>query len=607
MIYAFEDVLVNTRLFNISKAGNDVSTEPKVFDLIVYLIEHRDKPISRDELFEQIWLGREVSDTSLSNHIKTARKILGDSGDEQRVIKTLRGRGYQFVANVKEVPELSDLKVPTTIIQKRLYQVVIALLVIALVIMVFSRTNPETNDVYQIKRVAVLPFSNLKPDKDTNYLGFALADQIIGELAYLREVSVRGSASIRQFQLKDFDPVVAGKSLQVDYVLVGTYLTENERIRLNVELIEVATNRMLWRKSISETETRSFQLQTKITKQLTQQLSLQFSASDLAHKNTSFPLSPLSYEFYLRAIEFADTNQGAQMAIAMLNRAIELDPNFAPLYAELGKRTHFLATFNLNKNAEFKASITYYQKALELNPELYDAISGLARIYAETGNAIEAVYLTRKLISINPNNADAHFTLGYIYRYGGMLQESIAEFENAVALDKQARWSHNLGLTYSMIGDYQKALSALQVGQETPYSLGWQATIYLHQGEHERSLALLNKIILMEPDSFWELDSLGFKGVIEQDVELGLAAVQKLEAANVEDGEALFYWASLYAMLGEKDGCIRLLERAIQKGYFNYPLLKSETFFDSIRNDAEFKILLSRVKEEHLHFKRTLF
>jgi DNA-binding winged helix-turn-helix (wHTH) protein/TolB-like protein len=607
MKYEFEDVLVNTRLFNISKAGLDISTEPKVFDLVVYLIEHRHQPISRDELFENIWQGREVSDTSLSNHIKTARKILGDNGDEQRVIKTLRGRGYQFVAQVKEIPEQPDEIIPTTLIHKRLYQSVIGLLVIALVTLLYLRTSTDLSDVYQMKRIAVLPFSNLKPNKDTDYLGFAVADQIIGELAYLREVSVRGSASIRQFQLKNVDPVVAGKSLQVDYVLVGTYLTEKERIRLNVELIEVTSNKMLWRKSIEEAETRSFQLQTKITKQLTQQLNLQFSSSDLAHKNTSFPSSPLSYEFYLRAIVFPDTNQGAKMAIAMLNRAVELDANFAPLYAELGKRTHFLATFNLNKNVESKDAIEFYQKALALNPQLNDAISGLARIYAETGNAIEAVYLTQKLISINPNNANAHFTLGYIYRYGGMLQESIAAFEKAVALDRQTRWSHNLGLTYSMVGEYKKAFSALQVGQQTPYSLGWQATIYLHQGELERSLELLNKIILMEPDSFWELDSLGFKGVIEQDFELGLAAVRKLEAANVEDGEALFYWASLYAMLGDKDGCIRLLERATQMGYFNYPLLETEEFFDNMRNDSRFKKLLSQVKKEHLNFKRTLF
>lgn len=100
MSFHFNDVEIDTKQYRITRAGHTVSVEPKVFDIIVYLIENRNRLVSRDELFEKIWDARAVSDTTLSNHIKSARKALGDDGEQQHTIKTVRGRGYQFIAEV---------------------------------------------------------------------------------------------------------------------------------------------------------------------------------------------------------------------------------------------------------------------------------------------------------------------------------------------------------------------------------------------------------------------------------------------------------------------------------------------------------------------------
>src|SRR5689334_280024 len=105
MKYQVAEYLIDTARYRISHGETVLPAEPKVFDLLVYLIQHRERVLSREELFQKVWDGREVSDATLSNHVKSARKILGDNGELQRTILTIRGRGYQFIAPVTVLPE----------------------------------------------------------------------------------------------------------------------------------------------------------------------------------------------------------------------------------------------------------------------------------------------------------------------------------------------------------------------------------------------------------------------------------------------------------------------------------------------------------------------
>src|SRR6187397_126952 len=108
MKYQIAEYTVDTARYRITSRDAVIPAEPKVFDLLVYLIRHRDRVLSREELFREVWDGREVSDATLSNHVKSARKVLGDSGELQSTIQTIRGRGYQFIAPVTEIPNGGD-------------------------------------------------------------------------------------------------------------------------------------------------------------------------------------------------------------------------------------------------------------------------------------------------------------------------------------------------------------------------------------------------------------------------------------------------------------------------------------------------------------------
>lgn len=153
------------------------------------------------------------------------------------------------------------------------------------------------------------------------------------------------------------------------------------------------------------------------------------------------------------------------------------------------------------------------------------------------------------------------------------------------------------------LGRYDEALASLNVGEKTPYSLGWIAGIYILQNKNEAALEVLNQVITMEPGSFWELDSVASKSIINNEKEVGVAALKALEEIDLSDSEPNFYWAGIYAMLGEKEHAIRLLTKAVKFGYYNYPYFQNNKMLDPIRNTPEFQKIMSSVKAKHEVFK----
>ncbi|MCO4798700.1 MAG: winged helix-turn-helix domain-containing protein [Colwelliaceae bacterium] len=602
MIYQFNNIKINTSSFEIKKNEQLLTTEPKVFDLVLYLIQNRERLISRDELFAKIWQGREVSDTSLSNHIKSARKLLGDSSDAQQIIKTIRGRGYQFVATVIEIRQELNQPKPKKI-QNISYQMVIGFILICLMISLYFNFYKDNKKPQSINKIAVLPLKNIKPNDGNNYLGFAITDQIIGNLVNLNNTIIRSSASIEQYQDQLLDPSTIGKKLNVDYLIMGSYLKENAQIKLNIELVNIKNGHLVWRESLTEEFNNIFQIQELASQKIAKHFKVRFSQKALSSLIQEKPSNQKAYNYYLQSLASPDTNKGAKSAIVLLKKAIDIDPGFSSYYVELGQRVQFLAVFELQGNEQKKLANKYYHKALQINPNSRTALTYLANSYAENGNNERAIDLIRKLIDLNPQDAQARYSLGHIYRYVGMVNESIIEIEKAINLDPHDYWSHNLGVSYLSLGMYKEALNAFSVGEETPYSLGWKAGIYIQQNKPEKALLLLDKIISIEPGSFWEYDSIASKSIITKNLKKGLNALKKLDASNIKDSEPLFYWAGLFAMLGDSEGALKLLNQSIENGYFNYPYLTNYSFLNSIRHMPEFQEILSKIKVKHENFK----
>jgi tetratricopeptide (TPR) repeat protein len=291
----------------------------------------------------------------------------------------------------------------------------------------------------------------------------------------------------------------------------------------------------------------------------------------------------------------------------MLKKSIELDPNYAPTYDQLGDRIHRLAQYGLHDPEETKRAENSYLKALSLNGELLSALGNLAMIYTETARIEKAVEITRQMLEINPNNAEAHFSLGYIYRYAGMLNESVLEMEKAVSLDPKNPEFRSIVITYRFVGEYEKAIETSKIYEESAFILAEQGATFFMQGKQKQAVEYFDRVIAMEPDGLLALSVTGIKASIEGNIEEGIDAARKFEQANITDAEAWYHFAGNYGLLGDRDGCVRALQRAVDGGYFNYPFMLTDPFLDSVRDDPEFQHILEMAKVKHEAFKKKFF
>ncbi len=525
---------------------------------------------------------------------------------------------------IKKTEEIDQKGLKTIQKNSRINKVIIVSLSVVVVLLLFkifwnpqgnkeeqteNRENIESADAHKkaIEIIAVLPFSNTKPDPETDYLGFAIADQIIGSLVYLKNISIRPSGSIRKYEKQTIDPIIAGDDLKVDYVLIGNYLMEADIIRLNIELIKVNTNEMIWREPIEVDFNNAFELQDIVAQKVVKGLNVQFTQQELNRIKKDIPVNPLAYEYYLRSISYPLSNEGDQLAIKMLNKSIELDSSYAPAYNQLGDRIHRSIIYGLRNPEEPKIAENLYLKALSLNEDLIDALSNLAMLYTETARIEEAVDIVRQVLEINSNNAEAHFSLGYIYRYAGMNNEAILEMEKAVSLEPDNSSFRSIIITYLWAGDYKKAFEASKLYKESAFILAYQGQALFRQGNQKQAIKYMDRAISMEPDGGHVLVLTGIKTSINGKREEGLAATLKFEEYDLADAEAWYFTAGNYGLLDDKEGCIRCLRKAVDKGFFNYPCMLTDFYLDSARDNLEFQEILEDAKEKHLAFKKRFF
>jgi len=455
--------------------------------------------------------------------------------------------------------------------------------------------------------IAVLPLTNSKPDPETDYLGFAIADQIIGELGYLNNITVRSSGSVRKYVNRVVDPTAAGDSLKVDYVLNGNFLKEANLVRLNIELVKVDTDEMIWRENIEVDFNSTFELQDIVSQKVIEGLNIQFSQNELDQRGKDIPNNPLAYEYYLRSISYPYTNEGDQFAIEMLKKSIEVDSTYAPAYAQLGDRIHRLAQFGLHGPQETMKAENHLLKALSLNEGNIFALTSLAKIYTETARIEKAVELTRQIVEINHGNAEALFSLGYIYRYAGMVNESIQEMEKAMAIDPENPGFRSIIVAYKYAGEFEKAFESSKLFHENTYILGYQGEFLFRMGMEDQAVEYFNRCINMDPDGLQALWVTCMKAYIEGNIEPGQEAARRFELVNVVDAEAWYHFAGNYGLMGDREGCVRALKRAVDGGFFNYPFMLKDSFLDSMREDEEFLEVLEEAREKHESFQRNFF
>lgn len=463
MIYQFHDFSLDTRLYQLKRMNDIARVEPRVFDLLVYLADHRDRVVPRQELLNSLWPGRVVSETALSACLKAARKAVGDNGSVQKIIKTVHGRGYQFVA-----PVSGDSMEPMT--------------------------PAESTERGRGPSIAVLPFANASDDKEQQYFAEGIAHNIAMELSRNKSLVVKyadwlgnGGGSAQNI----------ASELKVRYLLKGGVQKLGERVRVSVDFVDGETGAIRWSERFDRTGIHAIDIQDDISQKIAAALwgyRGQIQDADMERMSRKSTDSFDAYDFLLRGVMYKElyTRDDNAKAIECFRQAVALDPLYGYAYSWLAwvygmevsmrwsddpeamlklaletaqkaiELDHYCPightglgfTQVLQKN--FDEALTAFDRCLELYPNHTDCIALRADALVFCGRAGEAVEDVRRAIELNPYHPDWYlWTLGCACYASKRYEEAIASFSRMKSQNSDSlMW---LAASYAQVGDIDKA------------------------------------------------------------------------------------------------------------------------------------------------------
>jgi serine/threonine protein kinase len=463
---------------------------------------------------------------------------------------------------------------------------VVGLLVLVAVAWLLStRGKPRTAGPTSAAQtsIAVLPFQNLGTDKSADFLKVALPDEITTTLSYAPALAIRPFASTRKYDKTDADPQIAGRELKVDRVLTGHYLREGDQLKVTLEVMDPEKNQVVWRDTLSGAPTDLIGLQRQITSRLNQGLLPLLGASSGAAEGSTRPKNAEAYDLYLRASALPREGEPNKQAIRMLERCVTLDDSYAPAWGALADRYYFDGAYSDGAPAAYVRSKDAGRRALELEPNLPEAAQGVITLQVEEGDLNGAWDAASALVRRRPDNADAHFALGYVLRYAGLLEESARECEAALARDpKSYRW-RSCAQTYIDLGDYERAKTFLDLDAGSEIVRRMTQTMLLRQGRYEEALAEAPPRGSKIGD--WYRDCLARR---PPSAGSPLPVGVREAVLQIRDSEPKYAISGMIAFCGDRESALQILRKGVEQNFCSSPAMDHDPRFDSIRKTPEF-------------------
>jgi len=430
--------------------------------------------------------------------------------------------------------------------------------------------------------LAVLPFQNLGADPSTDYLRLALPDEVITTLSYIPTLAIRPFAATQRYAKGDVDPQAAGRELRVSDVLTGHFQKEGDQLRVTLEVVDAESNRLVWRDTSSAAASDLIGLREQISGRLRQGLFPLLGGSTAGEAAATHPRNAEAYDLYLRSKPFTSDPEPNKEALAMLERAVGLDPDYAPAWAALGLRYYYAVSFGESSPDGLERAASAAQKALALDPNLSEASVRLIVLATEGGNLDQAYAKAEDLVRRRPQDAHAHFSLAYVLRYAGVMEEAARECDAARALDPRNRFFRSCGFLFMVKGDYARARDFARLDAGSAWSKNVEADILLREGKREEALTGVRMDSNLPVGGYAVL--LAGPGA-ERD---RLAAAAEAKAMSDRDPENKYYTAGHLALAGYRDAALRLLRKAVENNYLVHEAMDRDPLFEAIRKTPEF-------------------
>ena len=479
--------------------------------------------------------------------------------------------------------------------------------------------NNETNQTKLkdgIQKLAILPFSNIRPNEETDFLGYALSDEIINRLGYLKSLIVRPATVVKKYRGVEISPEEVGQELEVDLILTGSYLKDNDRLRLNTELMNIAKNERVWSKSMTVNYNDIFAIQDSVAGSIITQLKGEISPGEQTQLPESIA-NPEAYELYLKAkaidrVVISDTKR----TVLLLQKSIELDDNYTPAWTLLAEMYNQLANYGIDPWVNLDKAENALIKAFDLNPDYESSYGIIISLFTDLNRIIEAYSYGVKGLRLYPNNPLIFDGLGYAFRYAGLLSESAEIYSKASSYffepDRSVSSKIYESRGYLYAGNYIKSRQKMdetinyanEEGTElSSYHLFYDGIDYLYNGDDKNAFRRFDETYQIDP-----LQIFAQYGQIYKLLSLGknqkaISFIKEIEKVNIHDGEQTYRQIQFYAQLGQPKKALDKMKLTIDRGFFPYPYFVSDRFLDPIRDEPRFSELMKIIKAKHIEFK----
>lgn len=450
-----------------------IGLEPKAFDLLAFLVQHRDRVVSKDDLLQAVWHGRIVSESALTTRLNAVRRALGDDGAAQRLIRTFTRKGIRFVGEVTGIADRVTSKKPS---------------------------------------VAVLPFQNMTGDPEQEYFVDGMVEEITTAIArHSWLLVIAGSASFRH-KGEPADQRQMACELGARYLLEGSVRKSGNRVRITAELVEATMGQQIWGRRFDGVLDDVFDIQDQVAAGVAGAIEPKLRLAEIERASRKRTDNLDAYDLYLRAWAQGTkrTRDGMAESARLARRALDLDPGYAPAMARLAicqmmrRNRHWIP----NEGAESDEGIRMARLAIATAQDdaLVLDLAGLvlSNLAGDNEAALSAI---ERAIELNPNFAAAHGHLGLVLAFVNRPEEAIISVHRAISLSPgdptMFAFYNALGLAHLTAGRYEEALrwieAALRENSGLP-ALERKVSLCGHLGRLEDAANSLRRLRELHPD-----------------------------------------------------------------------------------------------------------
>jgi len=546
MIHRFQGYTIDTGTFEIRRGEQRIPTEPQVLELLVYLIDHRDRVVTRDELLEVLWSGRYVSDSALSSCVKSARKLVGDDGESQRCIRTIPRRGFRFVAAVE-----TSARQPV------------------------APSAPPAGSEGDAS-VAVLAFADMSVGQTQAHLCDGMAEEIINALTRIEGLRVAARTSSFAFKGSTADVREIGARLGVTAIVEGSVRCADDRLRVVAQLIDTRTGFHHWAERWDRPLSDLFTVQDEIALRVAEAMKQHLTSSDRASLASTRAREMSAYDFYLRGLAYRREfgHRSLRFALEMFRHALAIDSGYAPAWAGLSTCHALLYTYAEATPEHLTGASEAGAHALREDPRSAEAhvAVGTAAALRDDFESAETAY--RHAQQLDPRLFDAWYYHGRCCAARGLHARAVQLYETAASVRPD---------------DYEALLMAAQsfdsIGQPE------QAT-----DAARRSLAAAERALMLNPD---DVRALALCSILLVRVGRSQEARDWVERAiRLERDEPYVHYniACTLIRLGEHARALDHLERIDVAAMANRAWMQNDSSLDPVRDNPRFKAVLARAR-----------